>query len=211
MHEVEDHRDDVLNPNDVRVVERVLQYERWNRSAKERSLQPREIVRGKAGLRREPAHRLISKEEQEERGPVLDERAAAAQRDRDHKQGQQRPLRLDGASAPQHHAEDEQQIDNAPDKEQARPAPEPGPDLSGGGQTPPPRSRQSQKREARSRRARSWCADRPRRAPPRTGRRRHSTPSADRQSPPRRERNQPPGSTVQRFPGRRPNRSAPAR
>ncbi len=164
VHEVEEHRHDVLGADDVGLVERVLQGDGWQRPGEQRALEAGEVVRRKARLSRITAHGLVSEEEEQEWSPVDDKRPAPTQRDCDHKQCEHDPLGLDRDPPPQHDSEDQRQVDDAADNDQSRSAGLHPPCINGCGQPLPLQSRQSLKTARRWRRGRPGCACRPRRA-----------------------------------------------
>jgi len=59
VHEVEEHRHDVLGADDVGLVELVLQGDGWQRPHEQRALEAGEVVRREACLSRVPAHGLV--------------------------------------------------------------------------------------------------------------------------------------------------------
>jgi len=69
------------------------------------------------GLARESAHDLVAEEEDQERQPVGQEGAAAAEGDGDQEQRQDDPLGLDRDTSPEHHAKDQSQVEGDPQPE----------------------------------------------------------------------------------------------
>jgi hypothetical protein len=122
VHEVKEHRDQVLPADHSRVVEGVLQHQGWKGASENEALEARQVVRRETGLGREPAHGLITEEQDQEGKPVHDEAASTAERDGDKEQREHHPLGLDRDAAPQHHAEDEDKVRGAAGKDEARPS-----------------------------------------------------------------------------------------
>src|ERR1700737_2723721 len=106
-------------------------------------------MRGESSFGSEASHRLVTEEQNEERPPVSDKRAPAAERNCDHKQCENNPLGIDRDASPQHHPEDQREVQDASGENYPGTARRRLP-VSGCGQQPPPQSRRSQKREARS-------------------------------------------------------------
>ena len=78
MHEVEEHRRDVLHADDVGSIEVVLQRQGGHRTREQRALEPGKVVGREAGLSGVAAHRLVGEEQEQEWSPVDDEGACAA-------------------------------------------------------------------------------------------------------------------------------------
>src|SRR6202158_1311636 len=64
VHEVEEHRQDVLGADDIGAVERVLEGDGRQRSSEQRTLQAGEVVGREARLSGVAAHRLVGEEQQ---------------------------------------------------------------------------------------------------------------------------------------------------
>src|SRR5205823_12699426 len=123
-------------------IEGVLHGQSRQRAGEYRPLQTREVMRRKAGLGREAPHRLVSEKEQQKGKPVGEKGAAPTHGDSDQQKREHHPFRLDRDAPPEHHPEQDREINERADQQRAGSA-HSSAEVSEYGQQPPPRSRSS--------------------------------------------------------------------